>query len=261
MITAMIMLTVPSVEARVWSAHADYLSLWHVDIIVDTDADTLKVKWAEPFLGLSYWPFGSYIHVWDDYGHIYWYDAPLHHIIGSGEMTFDYARTYVTVHAEIRWCYDTGFMFGFSVTVRCDLYVSGGWICPTLFVWSGTEFSEEGVLDIHAESDITIQHRIENVLALENGVYNLQLRELDNYISHIDQVKLYAVDYEGEWHLCPLIYAEHNELGKVTWKLRFDDRKRVDLEPTEIIDLKFLPSISYVETDYFTFEINGYNMK
>jgi len=72
-------------------------------------------------------------------------------------------------------------------------------------------------------------------------------------------VKLYAVDYEGEWHLCPLIYAYHNTLGKVKHTLRFDDNNRVDLEPTETIDLKFAQSIS--ETAYFTFEINGYNQK
>lgn len=51
-------------------------------------------------------------------------------------------------------------------------------------------------MDIHAESDITVQHEIRNNLVLENGVYRLQLRELDEYTSHIDQVKLYAVDYQ-----------------------------------------------------------------
>lgn len=43
--------------------------------------------------------------------------------------------------------------------------------------------------------------------------------------------------------------------------LLLDDSNRVDLKPTEIIDLKFAPSIAYSETAYFIFEINGYNMK
>jgi hypothetical protein len=137
----------------------------------------------------------------------------------------------------------------------------GGGGCPTLFVWNGTDYAEEGILNIHAESDITVQHQIQNALVLENGVYKLQLKELDNYTSHIDQVKLYAVDYQGIWHTCPLTYAYHNELGKVTSKLFFDDSKRVDLEPTEIINLKFAPSIPPSQTAYFIFEINGYNMK
>ena len=132
--------------------------------------------------------------------------------------------------------------------------------CPTLFVWNGTDYVEEGLLDIHANSDITVQHRIQNTLALENHVYKLELRELDNNTSHIDQVKLYAVDYEGEWHLCSLIYAKHED-DYVTWKLLFDDEKRIDLTPTQVVNLKFLRSLSYGETAYFIFEINGYNMK
>jgi len=144
----------------------------------------------------------------------------------------------------------------YSCNVR---YQVGG--CPTLFVWNGTDYAEEGILNIHAESDITIQHAIWNTLALNKGVYKLQLRELDEFTSHIDQVKLYAVDGEEVWHNCPLIHAYHTELGKVTWKLIFDDDNRVDLEPTEIIDLKFLPSIPYHETAYFIFEINGHNPK
>ena len=141
-------------------------------------------------------------------------------------------------------------------------YGTPGGGCPTLFVWDGTDYESEGTLNIHADSDVTVQHEIENTLALEKGVYKLQLRELDNHTSHIDQVKLYAIDYKGEWHLCPLIYAYHNELGKVKQTLRFDDdSNRVDLKPTETISLKFAQSISYDKTVQFTFEINGYNMK
>jgi hypothetical protein len=137
----------------------------------------------------------------------------------------------------------------------------GGGECPTLFVWNGTDYVSEGVLPIHAESDITVEHTIQNTLALENGVYRLELRELDNYTSHLDQVKLYAVDYQGEWHLSPLAYANHSELGWVTWKLRFDDENRVDMTPTQTIALRFLPSIPYSQTAYFIFEVNGHNRK
>ena len=137
---------------------------------------------------------------------------------------------------------------------------SGGG-CPTLFVWNGTDYAEEGILDIHAESDVTLQHEIQNTLALDEGVYKLQLRELDNFTSHIDQVRLYAVDDKGEWHSCPLTYAYHNELGNVKGKLRSDDDVRVDLKPTEIISVKFAQPLPYSKTAYFIFEINGYNRK
>jgi len=150
-------------------------------------------------------------------------------------------------------------------TLKAYFYYSGGGGggggCPTLFVWNGADYVEEGFLNIHAESDVTVQQEIQNTLALENDVYKLQLRELDEYTSHIDQVRLYAVDDEGEWHSCPITYAYHNELGKVKHTLRFDDDNRVDLKPTEIIDLKFGQPIPYSETEYFIFEINGYNVK
>jgi hypothetical protein len=138
----------------------------------------------------------------------------------------------------------------------------GGGECPTLFVWNGTDYVSEGVLPIHAESDVTVPHTIQNTsLTPENGVYRVELRELDNYTSHLDQVRLYAVDGQGEWHLSPLLYADHSELGRVTWKLRFDDENRVDMMPTQTIALRFLPSIPYSQTAYFVFEVNGHNRK
>jgi len=261
----MLAVSVPSVQATVYSAHAeDWTGNWDVWLTVDTSADTLTVKWNAEDWGLKYWYLGgSYIHVWDDLSQIYWVDAPpLYHIPSDGEKTFSYSLTHINVYAEVRWCYSITLFMGFAVTVRCDLYVPPeGSGCPTLFLWNGTAYAEEGVLHIHAESDVTVCHEIQNTLALEKGVYKLQLRGLDEYTSHIDQVKLYAVDYEGEWHMCPLIYAYHNELGKVTLKLSFDDSNRVDLKTAEIIDLKFTPSILYGETAHFIFEINGYNMK
>jgi len=150
-----------------------------------------------------------------------------------------------------------------SVNVPTDITVTAYYekqMCPTLFVWNGTEYVYETLLDIHAESDVTVQHQIQQPLALDGFFYKLQLRELDNYTSHIDQVKLYAVDNSGEWRLCPLASAKLNQTY-VTIKLLFDDDWRVDLAPSEIINLKFLPTIPYNQTMYFIFEINGYNKK
>jgi len=167
------------------------------------------------------------------------------------------------------WLLDGATYYGNPITVTMDSdhtltayfkYDPGGG-CPTLFVWNGTGYAEEGILDIHAESDVTLQHEIQNTLALDKGVYKLQLRELDNFTSHIDQVRLYAVDDKGEWHSCPLTHAYHNELGNVKGKLRSDDDVRVDLKPTEIISVEFAQPIPYSKTAYFIFEINGYNRK
>jgi hypothetical protein len=106
-LTVLAMLTVSPVQATVYSAEA-YNVNCHVKIIVDTTADTLKVEWDDSNWGemLDYFYWGSYIHIWDDDGQIYWYDAPLSiHIAPDGELTFAYAKTDVVVHAEVRWCY------------------------------------------------------------------------------------------------------------------------------------------------------------
>ena len=101
---------------------------------MDTTADTLKVKWEDHNFGemLDYYYWESYIHIWDDDGQIYSLDCPLgYHIPPDGELSFAYAKTYVNVHAEVRWFYQiVGHYWGFTITVKCDLYVgsssSGG---------------------------------------------------------------------------------------------------------------------------------------
>ena len=135
--------------------------------------------------------------------------------------------------------------------------------CPTLFVWDGSQYVEEATLDIHADSDVTLQHTIGETLVPEKNFYELSLRELDEFTSHIDHVKLYAVDSDdGETHETHLTNAIHSELGDVKEFLLHDDDTRVDLTPEQTIDLRFtLPNIDDDDVAYFIFEINGYNMK
>jgi hypothetical protein len=109
-----------------WVIH----NYWEVWLVVDTNTDTLTLKWnAEdwfysPF-GQGY-SFGSYIHVWDDKGNkIHWIDmgTALAHIPPDGQITLKYTNTYTWVHAEIRWSYLLWWSFGKYVTLRCDVYV------------------------------------------------------------------------------------------------------------------------------------------
>ena len=146
-----------------------------------------------------------------------------------------------------------------SVTAYYNVTYQG--TCPTLFVWNGSEYVYETLLDIHGDSDVTLQHRIEQALVPQKGSYKLSLRELDEFTSHIDYVKLHVVDSDdGEIHETHLTKAIHNELGDVKELLRRDDNSRVDLTPSQTIDLKFaVPNID--EVAYFIFEINGHNKK
>jgi len=146
-----------------------------------------------------------------------------------------------------------------SLTVSISSGGGGGGGCPTLFAWNGTSFAEEALLDIHASQDVTVDYRLK-YLKPAGRLCMLSLRELENNTSHIDQVKLYAVDSEGNWHECHLVLAIHSELGLVTTQLSLDDDVRIDLAPSQRTELLFkLPK--GISIQYFIFELNGYNMK
>ena len=132
--------------------------------------------------------------------------------------------------------------------------------CPTLFSWNRTAYAEEALLDIHSNSDVTVDYTLSHLNPL-NRYCLLSLRELDNYTSHIDYVKLYAVDNEGIWHECNLFLAWHSELGRVNHLLALDDDERVDLAPGERTTLLFLLPKNIGDIQFFIFELNGHNPK
>lgn len=133
--------------------------------------------------------------------------------------------------------------------------------CPTLFVWDGEQYAEEETLNIHAMSDVTVDHSITHALVPENGSYKMQLRELDAFTSHIDSVRLFALGEDGSRHTCKLLNAQHSELGRVRRQLLRDDGIRTDLEPTQVIELSFNMPGSCKRAFEFVFEINGFNSK
>lgn len=112
-------------------------------------------------------------------------------------------------------------------------------------------------MDIHASSDVTVYYQPDHLDPF-GRLAMLSLRELDENVSHIDLVKLHAVE-KGDWHECPLLLAWHNEL-LVKEELSLDDETRIDLAPGERTDLLFKIPIG-VNAEYFVFEINGYNFK
>jgi hypothetical protein len=168
---------------------------------------------------------------------------------------------YIELNAEAGlWKIKISKVYGSGV-YRLQLGSAGGGGCPTLFIWNGTCYIEEATLQIHSDNDITLKHKIQQKPIPKAELYLLKLAELDNFTSHVDQVKLYAVDSEGKPHLCPLLLAYHNAQGSATSKLLFDDDNRIDLKPAQEIKLYFLKTIAYENTEYLIFEINGYNAK
>jgi hypothetical protein len=177
----------------------------------------------------------------------------------------DYS-TYVDAWYKVEWGHPVLWWWeyaGFESSILHLDYVNpnepgGG--CPTLYVWSGSDYAREGILNIHAVSDITVQHMIQNGAVPQNGFYNLQLREEDNFTSHIDQVKLIAIDKQNGQHLCPLVSAKRGS-NYATLRLFYDDEIRVDLESEQTMSLKFLSILPPAQVNRLVFEINGYNAK
>ncbi len=140
----------------------------------------------------------------------------------------------------------------------------GGESCPTLFSWNGTAYLDHGVIPIHNSSgqDIIRQIPLTNRdIGLVDYKAELRLREgwpgLNFSESYIDQVKLYAIDAQGNCHLCPLINATHGRLGNVLPRLYFSDDWKAQTLLLETIDLQFL--VPYPNIQDYVFHIEGCN--
>ena len=137
----------------------------------------------------------------------------------------------------------------------------GGGGCPILSVYDGSEYVEEGSLNIHSVEDTVVYHELTVTPEEMNQKYYLRLTEPDLPESHsyIDQVKLLVTYSSGETVKCPLIGAEHSEDGNILYELLLSDDVRTDTEPYEYIDLTFVAPKG--EIDHYTFVIEGYNIK
>jgi hypothetical protein len=140
---------------------------------------------------------------------------------------------------------------------------SGG--CPTLFVWNGTGYMDYGVINIHNPTgeDVIREVPIQSEdVCINSHKAKFRLREgwpgLNRSESVIDQVRLYAVDSQGNRHLCPLISAEHSRLGKVLPQLLLSDDYRAQMLLLETVDLTFV--VPWQNIQGFTFVIEGCNI-
>jgi hypothetical protein len=150
--------------------------------------------------------------------------------------------------------------YSFSVSVD----IGGSDLCPTLFVWNGTGYVDYGVINIHNPTGEDVIREVpiqaEDV-SISNYKAVFRLREgwpgLNYSESVIDQVKLYAVDNNGNRHLCPLISAVHSRLGNVLPQLLLSDDYKAQMLLLETIDLKFVAPYQNVQS--YVFVIEGCN--
>jgi hypothetical protein len=136
--------------------------------------------------------------------------------------------------------------------------------CPNLLVWNGTAFVDQGLLNIHnlvnPDSDVDRAFTLNTTPALiDDSWYGLELYEHPpGYnVSHswINQVMLYAVDTNGVWHQCILVFAyevstNRSRCGNVLPLLLYNDTKWAQTYYGDKIFLLF--EAPYVhETAYF----------
>jgi hypothetical protein len=136
-------------------------------------------------------------------------------------------------------------------------------------VWDGSNWVDEGLLDIHSAEgvDVTYEHTLTTVPEPVNGAYAFRLTEHPKTISDIDQVQLHAILEDGTVKKLPLISAQHSEEDNVlSLLLRSDDRRAQEKGAdhnggiSQSIDLKFAALGHDAETVAFIFAIEGYNM-
>jgi len=179
----------------------------------------------------------------------------------------------------IVWASHTGYYdLGRAVVVSDGVYStlnfpltrsSGGGGCPFLQVWDGSDYADEGFLDIHnAEGvDVTYEHTLATMPEPVNRRYAFRLTEHPKTISDIDQVQLHAILEDGTVEELPLRKAWHSEDGNVLNLLRRSDDRRVEElgadhngGTSQSIDLEFGALGSNAKTVAFIFTIEGYNM-
>ncbi|WXG43057.1 MAG: hypothetical protein WED04_03180 [Promethearchaeati archaeon SRVP18_Atabeyarchaeia-1] len=157
-----------------------------------------------------------------------------------------------------------------AVTVYVQWSKSGGGGCPYLYVYSGSQYVNEGLLDIHSGyngTDLVRSHILTDTPAVVDHTYVFRLTEHWETISHINQVKLYATLSNGKTIQLPLVSAVETQVGNVLPQLLLDDNLRAtefgakwNNGASQSIDLRFLALPPWIHPVSFTFVIIGYNV-
>lgn len=124
----------------------------------------------------------------------------------------------------------------------------GGGGCPVLSVYDGSNYVDEGLLDIHNPDgdDVTYTHSLNTGPQRVGNRYLMRLTEHPQTRSHIDQVKLFGRLPNGQLVPLTLELASHSSAGDVLSALLQSDDIRTDLLGadfnggiSEYIDLEF----------------------
>jgi hypothetical protein len=201
---------------------------------------------------------------------ISWYVNP----IGGNPQDLEFAAALWTtdIYSDFKWeVYVNAYSYAYGHLYWHDYvtYSTFGGGCPILSVYDGSDYVEEGLLDIHNPegTDLVYDHSLASTPQRVDGAYLLRLTEHPKTHSYIDQVKLYAVLEDGTMKELPLIWACHSEDGNVLPMLLHSDEWKTDTlgadhndGTSQSIDLKFAALSPNLEVTGFAFQIEGNNM-
>lgn len=76
--------------------------------------------------------------------------------------------------------------------------------CPMLYTWTGSGYILENTILTHSQGKTNPKpeddyYPISRGVIAEDGFYNLQIREIENEITYLDQVELIVVDYPNDF--------------------------------------------------------------
>ena len=143
----------------------------------------------------------------------------------------------------------------------------GGGGCPSLYVFDGSDYIGEGMLNIHDITgvDKVYIHTLQTSPSQLKNKINLRLIEHPLTISDIDHVRLYGRIDNGQWVSLRLKSAIHSTMGEVRRLLQHSDDLRVaelgadhNNGVSETIDLEFATE-SDINLLEFCFIIEGNN--
>jgi len=175
-------------------------------------------------------------------------------------------------YAFCYWTLDGTIKFDNPITVMMNSnHVLGAYFgsgCPFLYVYNGSKYVCEGLLDIHNPegTDVVTNHTLVSMPQRVDGIYLFRLVEHPKTHSYIDQVKIYAKLADGTTIRLPLIWAWHSQNGIVLPQLFFSDNWKTDIlganlnnGTSQSIDLKFLALPQNLKVASFIFQIEGNN--
>jgi len=245
---------------QTWRAIELYLNYDYVNNPYTSSYTLVKVRVHNPY---------DYIYMYTYYyGGLPYTSQKLYHTSGQYEYYLvdirDYAEVEKIRYVRYDWPYT---MYLYLDLVKVTYSSGGGGGCPSLSVYDGIIYNEEGLLYVHNPEGIDVI--ASQVLRTEpervNNRFLLRLTEHEMTITHIDNVKFFGELANGRLIPLPLISAEHSELGQVRSFLRKSDDSRVDLlgadhnsGVSQFVDLEFVAPKHLNFVDYL-FKIEGNN--